>query len=112
MTEAENHAAGCVLAAPVLRERGEPHAQTPSRRNNLIGGFLAEQHRVQATSDGGEQLRARKVAEVRIYEVAAAAIGAAHGAGVATQRAASEIACQRGLRDEADRLAGKFAYRA
>ena len=80
MAEAEDDAVFGVGAAPIVAQRGELNAAGGGAGDY---GRIAQQDRVEATVDG-EELGAIDGAKRFGYQVAAAFIGAAHAAGVAS----------------------------
>ena len=80
MAETEDDAVFGVGAAPIIAQRGELDASGGGAGDH---GWVAQQYRVKATVDG-EELRTIDGAKRFGYEVAAAFVGAAHAAGVAS----------------------------
>ena len=80
MAEAEHDAVFGVGATPIIAQRGELDAAGGGAGDD---GRVAQQYRVEATVNG-EELGAIDGAKRFGYEVAAALVGAAHAAGVAS----------------------------
>ena len=53
-TESEHNAVLLTLATPIVVQGGDLDAAASAGVNHLVGGGVAQQHRVQATRDGSQ----------------------------------------------------------